>query len=71
MLLCTLFGEDTSNNAVALNNLRDLENEVKFTQFELCLHLAFMLLHTNFGEDTSNISSDNEREPSMIYGPIE
>ena len=48
MFLCTLFGEDTSNissdierkpsfTCQRLNDLCDLENEVKVTQFELGL----------------------------------
>ena len=50
---------------VALNDLCDLENEVKVTQFELGLCLALVLLCTKFGEDTSNISSDIERKLSF------
>ena len=41
--------------AVALNDLCDLENEVKITQFKLG-RLAFVLLCTKFGKDTSSIS---------------
>ena len=51
------------SNAVALNDLCDLEIEVKVTQFKLGLHLALVLLCTKFGEDTSYISSDIERKP--------
>ena len=40
---------------VASNDLWDLKNEVKVTQFELHLRLDLVLLCTKFGEDTSNI----------------
>ena len=50
----------------SLNDLCDLGNKVKVTQFKLGLHLALVLLCTKFGEDTSNISSDIERKPSFI-----
>ena len=44
------------SHAVALNNLCDLEIQVKVTRFELDLSLALVLLRTKFGEDASNIS---------------
>ena len=53
------------SHVVALNVLWDLENEVKVTQFALGLSLALVLLCTMFGEDTSNISSDIEQQPSF------
>ena len=60
MRIRQIFLEILSGNylsyVVALNDLRDLENEVKVTQFKLCLRLALVLLCTKFGEDTSNIS---------------
>ena len=52
---------------VALNDLYDLENEVKVTQFKLGICLALVLLCTIFGEDTSNSSSDIEQKPSFIH----
>ena len=69
VLMCSKFGEDTSkifqimseNNfpyAFTLNDLCDLENKVKVTQFELGLLLALVLLCFKFGEDTSTISPD-------------
>ena len=77
MLLGTKFGEDTSNSSLdiewkpashvtALNDLCDLENKVNVTPFELGLCLALVLPCTEFGEDTSNISSDNELKPSFM-----
>ena len=63
MLLCAKFGEDNQiflqifsrnhlSRAVALNDLRDLENNVRVTRFKFCLCLALALLCTKFGEDT-------------------
>ena len=40
------------------NDLCDLENKVKVTQFELGLRPAVVFLCTKFGEDTWNISAD-------------
>ena len=40
--------------------------KVKVTRFKLGLCRALVFLFTNFGEDTSNISSDIERKPSFI-----
>ena len=51
---------------VTLNDLCDLENEVKVTQFKLGLSIALVLMCTIFGEDTSNISKDIEWKPSFI-----
>ena len=42
--------------AVALNDLCDLENKVKVTQLKLDLRIAFVLLCTKFGKDTSSMS---------------
>ena len=39
-------------HAVILNDLCDLETEVKFTRFELDLRLALVLLYNKFGEYT-------------------
>ena len=77
VLLCTTFGEDRSNISSdierkpscicrRLNDLCDLENEVKVTQFKLGLCLALVLLCTIFVEDKSNISSDFGQKPSFI-----
>ena len=41
---------------VALNDLCDLENEVKVTQFELGLRLVLVLQCTKLGENKSNVS---------------
>ena len=51
---------------MTLNDLCNLENEVKVTQFEFGLQLALVLLWTKFGEDMSNISWDIEQKPSFI-----
>ena len=48
---------------VALNDLCDLKNKVKVTQFKLGLCHALVLPCTKFGEHTSNISSDIKRKP--------
>ena len=60
--------------AIGLNELCALENKVKLTWFEIGLRLALVVLCTKFGEDTSNVSldiernvsSDIERKPSFI-----
>ena len=44
------------SHADALNNLCEVEIDVKFTRFELGLWLALVLLCTKFDENTSNIS---------------
>ena len=41
---------------VAVNDLCDLENEVRVTRFEIGLRLVLVLQCPQFGEDTSNIS---------------
>ena len=70
MRIHPIFFEILSGNhvryAIALNDLGDLENKVKFTQFELGFCLAQVLLCTKFGEDLSNISSDIEWKLSFI-----
>ena len=55
---CPEFGEaNISQNIYQkysyTNDLRDLENSVKVTQFKLGLHIALALLCTKFDEDTS------------------
>ena len=68
--MCQTFLEtlrETRFHVVALNDLCDLENEVKVTRFELGLLLALVHQCTKFSEDTSNISLDIERKPSCIY----
>ena len=54
------------SDAANMNDLCDLENEVKVTQFKLGLRLALVLLCTTFGEDALNISSDIEWESSFM-----
>ena len=51
MFLQILSGNHLSY-VVALNDLCDLENEVKVTRFELGLHLVLVLQCTNFDEAT-------------------
>ena len=49
-----------------LNDIRDPDNKVNITQFELGLCLALVLLCIKFCEDMSNISSNIEQKPSCI-----
>ena len=60
---CTKFSETSSNNSsdikrkpfqMALNDLRNFENTVKVTRFELGLCLAMGVICTEFGESSSN-----------------
>ena len=51
---------------MTLNDLRDLENEIKVTRFYLGLHLALVPLCTKFSETLSNISSDIKPKPFQI-----
>ena len=62
MFLQILSGNHLSH-VVDLNDLCDLEKEVKVTQFKLGLCLALVLLCIKFGENTSNISSEIEWKP--------
>ena len=48
-----LLSRNHLSHAVTLNDLCDLENEVKVTRFKNNLRLAQVLLCTKFGEDTS------------------
>ena len=48
---------------MTLNALHGLENEGKFTKFNLGLRLAVVPLCTKFSETSSNISSDIEWKP--------
>ena len=50
-ILLQILSENHLSSADTLNDLCDLENEVKVTQFELGLCLALVLLCTIFGED--------------------
>ena len=47
---------------MTLNDLRDLENEVKVMRFKLDLCLTLEPLCTKFGESLSNISAYIERK---------
>ena len=51
---------------MTLNDLCDLENEVKVVRFHLILHLALVPLGAKFSEFASNISSDIKRKPFLI-----
>ena len=55
IFLAILSGNHLSH-AVALNEICDLEINVKVTGFELDLRIPLVLLCTKFGENTSNIS---------------
>ena len=66
-----IFSENDISYVVDLNDLCDLENDVKVTQFERGLCLALVLLCTTFGEHTSNISLDIERKASFICRRLE
>ena len=46
-----------------LNDLPDLDNNVKVTRLELGLCVAWEPLCTKIGESSSNISSDIEQKP--------
>ena len=49
-----------------LNDLRDLENEIKVLRFYLGLCLILVPLCTTFSETSPNISSDIKRESFQI-----
>ena len=51
---------------MTLNDLRDLENEVKVMRFYLVLCLTLVPLCTKFSETLSNSSSDIKWKPSQM-----
>ena len=53
-----ILSENNLAYAAIPNDLRDLENKIKVTRFELGLRLALVHLCTKFGEHRSNSSSD-------------
>ena len=71
--ICQIFLEVLSLNhlsyGVTLNDLCDLENEIKVTWFELGLHRALVLICPNIFEETSNISSDiaQNHPPYLVH----
>ena len=65
MRYCT----DTIFHVADLNDLCDLEHEVKVTRFELDLLLVLLLQCTKLGEDKSNISRDIAWKPYFMSSP--
>ena len=61
-----IFLKILSGNTLYTNALRDLENLVKVTQFELGLRLAQVLLCTKFVKDTRSIFSNIEQKPFLM-----
>ena len=47
---------------MTLNDLHDLENEVKVKRFYIGLHLALVPQYTKFSEILSNSSSDSKQK---------
>ena len=51
---------------MTLNDIRDLENEVKVTRFYTGLRFALVPLCTKFSETSSNISLDIKQKPFQM-----